>query len=78
MAQGQKIAVLKRKSGYSAIAAVAAINVAGELVAYHLSETSIKRDDFLIFLKKLKKSYKHEDATIYLDNLRMHYNSEVK
>ena len=77
MAKGQKIAVLKKKSGYTAIAAVAAINIAGEVVASELAMTSIKKENFDLFLAKLHRIYRGEPVSIYLDNLNMHYNEEV-
>ena len=68
----------KTKVSYKAIAILAAINKAGEVVALLMNEKSIKRDQFLTFLKKLHRVYKGEAVTLYLDNLKMHYNPDVK
>jgi hypothetical protein len=46
MAKGQKITTMKKRAGFSAIAAIAGINIAGEVVAHHLAEKSIKKEEF--------------------------------
>ena len=41
-----------------------------------MNEQSIKLEQLIKFIKKVKKFYKYDSPTVYLDNLRLHYNKE--
>ena len=58
MAKGQKIAVSKKKAGYSAIAIVTAIDKAGHVVAHELADGAIRIPDFKRFLRNLHRVYR--------------------
>ena len=57
---------------------VAAINVAGEVVAVHMADGSIDRVEFKKFLGKIFRKYGGERVNIYLDNLNVHKGDEIK
>ena len=57
---------------FRAIAAGAAINSAGQIVAQHYVEKAYKADDFLEFLAKLTKHTKGKPCVLFLDNLNVH------
>jgi transposase len=48
------------------------------MLAWHTVPKSIKKADFIAFLLKIKNSVGAKPVYLYLDNLRLHYNIEVK
>ena len=63
----------KAKIGFKAIAAVAAINLQGRVVALLLREGSICTSDFVDFLRNLKSKMRGQKTFVFLDNLRIHH-----
>ena len=57
---------------------VAGINIKGEVVAIEMTETSIKEKEFTLFIKSIHRRYRGEGVCVYLDNLRLHYNRNIK
>ena len=58
MAKGQKITVDKKKAGYQAIAVVVAIDKRGEVVALLTNPGSIKKEEFIAFIRQIHRRYK--------------------
>ena len=69
--------VARNKISFAAVAVVAAMDIRGKVVAVHLKEKSIKKVDFLDFLKMLRESVT-DPQTLLLDNLSFHRSKEVK
>ena len=59
MARHQHITYDKKKASFPCIAVIAAIDCQGKVVKYHLQEKSIKRPEFVKFLKVLFRLYKN-------------------
>jgi len=57
---------------------IAAINAAGQVVGVVLRDESIRLDQLLELMRQVKAHYGRRRVVIFLDNLRMHYNSEFK
>ena len=56
MAKGQKITTMKKRAGFSAIAAIAGKNIAGDVFAHHLADKSIQKMSSSYFCKRFKES----------------------
>ena len=67
----------KKKIGFKAIAVAACTDLEGNVVACHTVDYSIDRYSFIDFLKKVREYTKHRWCTLFLDNLGVHYTSEV-
>ena len=57
---------------------VAAINIKGELIAMHVKEKSICRDDFIVFLNQMRRNRNRRKTYVFLDNLNIHHSYIVK
>ena len=64
--------VPRKKLGFKAIAVAAAMNVRGEIVAWHIQDHSIDTEAFMEFLRHLKDHIGRKKAVLVLDNLGVH------
>ncbi len=69
--------VFRNALSFPAIAVVAAIDINGKLISYLIKEFSIKKPDFIQFLKLTKRKTNGKKTFILLDNLRAHHSNDV-
>lgn len=69
--------VVRNAISFPAIAVVAAIDIQGNLVSYLIKDFSIKKPDFIKFLKVTKQKTRGSKTYILLDNLRAHHSKDV-
>ena len=78
MAKGQKLGANKDQLKFISVAVIAGVNQSGKVIGPIFAEKSIKLPQLMKFLRKMDKFYKNEESTLYLDNLRVHYNKDFR
>lgn len=72
------IQVDKKKLSFKAIAVAGATDMLGNVVALHTVDSAITIESFMEFLDKVREYTRHRWCTLFLDNLKLHYNWQVK
>ena len=68
----------KAKIGFKCVAVVGAIDVQGRVVALLQRDLSIKKTDFVDFLRSLRTRMKRQKTYIFLDNQQVHHTHIVR
>ena len=76
--QTEPVMIEKKKLGFKAIAVAAAINLQGEVIAWHVRDGAIDSDSYILFLKQVIKYTRRRKCKMMVDNLSVHRTRDVQ
>ena len=76
--QTEPVLISNKKLGFKAIAVAAAINLQGEVIAWHVRDGSIDSDSYILFLKALVQHTRRRKCKMMVDNLSVHRTHDVR
>ena len=75
--QTEPVMIEKKKLGFKAIAVAAAINLQGEVIAWHVQDGAIDSDSYILFLRQVIKYTRRRKCKMMVDNLGVHRTKDV-
>ena len=75
--QTEPVMIEKKKLGFKAIAVAAAINLQGEVIAWHVRDGAIDSDSYILFLRQVIKYTRRRKCKMMVDNLGVHRTKDV-